>query len=343
MTSRLDDMLAQVDRMADRVDALCAARQDAEWNEADHPRGQPENAGQFGPGGGGSTESPSAPRAPRVAFKETKKVDGKRVQANGAPLPAHIEKLNLPPAWTDVRYSADPDAHLLAVGKDSKGRRQPIYSDKFNTGQAEAKFGRVEELRGKFGYVSKQNEDAQQSTNPKIKDSADCLSLIMKMGVRPGSDDDTGAEVKAYGATTLEGRHVVKTAAGVSLRFIGKKGVSLDLPVEDAGLAAMLMQRAKVAGEGGKLFPATNDKALLRHTHSLDGGGFKTKDFRTHVGTATAYALVQSAPKPTTMAEYKKRVMDVARKVSKKLGNTPAVALQSYISPVVFAEWRIAV
>ena len=123
---------------------------------------------------------------------------------------------------------------------------------------------------------------------------------------------------------------------------LGKKGVPLDLPVEDAGLAAMLMQRAKVAGEGGKLFPATNDKALLRHTHSLDGGGFKTKDFRTHVGTATAYALVQSAPKPTTIAEYKKRVMDVARKVSKTrkyARGCPA----DYISPVVFSEWRIAV
>ena len=45
MISRLDDMLAQVDRMADRVDALCAARHDAEFNEADHPRGQAENAG----------------------------------------------------------------------------------------------------------------------------------------------------------------------------------------------------------------------------------------------------------------------------------------------------------
>jgi DNA topoisomerase-1 len=104
----------------------------------------------------------------------------------------------------------------------------------------------------------------------------------------------------------------------------------------------MLVRRAKAAGPNGKLFPATNDKTLLDYTHSLDGGGFKTKDFRTHVGTATAYDLVQGQPKPTTLAEYKKRVMDVARKVSKKLGNTPAIALQSYINPAVFAEWRMA-
>src|ERR1019366_2295781 len=124
-------------------------------------------------------------------------------------LPEHIEKLKIPPAWTDVRYSDNPDADLLAVGRDAKGRPQSIYSAKFSATQAAAKFERIHELIQKFDYISQQNEDAQRSSDPKLKDSADCLSLIMKMGVRPGSETDTGAKVKAYGATTLEGRHVV--------------------------------------------------------------------------------------------------------------------------------------
>lgn len=37
----------------DRLDGDSRAVPFDEWNEADHPRGQPENAGQFGPGGGG--------------------------------------------------------------------------------------------------------------------------------------------------------------------------------------------------------------------------------------------------------------------------------------------------
>jgi DNA topoisomerase IB len=319
------------------------ARDEAEFREEDHPR---DEDGKFAPSGSGSSRAGHSggqvSGRSRANLKETKVVDGRRVQANGSPLPEHIAKLKIPPAWTDVRYSDDPKADLLAVGKDSKGRVQSVYSEAFGARNAAAKFARIEELRRKFDYIWRQNEEAQQSSNPKIKDSADCLALIMKMGVRPGSEDDTGAKVKAYGATTLEGRHVVETPEGVSLRFIGKKGVSLDLPVEDPGLAAMLIRRAKAAGPNGKLFPATNDKTLLDYTHSLDGGGFKTKDFRTHVGTATAYDLVQGLPKPTTLAEYRKRVMDVARKVSKKLGNTPVIALESYINPAVFAEWRIA-
>lgn len=96
------------------------------------------------------------------------------------------------------------------------------------------------------------------------------------------------------------------------------------------------------AGEGGKLFAETNEKHVLDHVHSLGGGGFKTKDFRTHVGTSTAYEMVKATAAPKTEAEDKKAVMNVAKIVSQRLGNTPVIALQSYISPAVFAEWRQA-
>jgi phage-related protein (TIGR01555 family) len=319
------------------------AQDKAEFNEADHPR---KDDGRFGSGGGGSAakgEGAGSSAGKRGALQATKVVDGKRVQADGSALPDHVVKLKIPPGWSDVRFSADPKADLLAVGKDSKGRVQSVYSQAFADTNAAAKFDRIHELMGKFGEISEQNIDAQRSSNAKVKDSADCLSLIMKMGVRPGSETDTGAKVKAYGATTLEGQHVVKDGDKVSLRFVGKKGVSLDLPVNDPDLAAMLVARSKSAGASGKLFPATNDKALLDHVHGLDGGGFKTKDFRTHVGTSTAYELVKQKPAPTTEKDYKKAVMEVAKEVSQRLGNTPTIALQSYISPTVFAEWRAGI
>lgn len=43
------------------------------------------------------------------------------------------------------------------------------------------------------------------------------------------------------------------------------------------------------------------------------------------------------------MVLYKRAVRAVAVEVSKVLGNTPTVVLQSYISPVVFAKWQAAV
>ena len=45
-------------------------------------------------------------------------------------------------------------------------------------------------------------------------------------------------------------------------------------------------------------------------------------------------------PAPKTEAERKKAVMSVAKVVSSKLGNTPTIALQSYIHPNVFEGWK---
>lgn len=279
-------------------------------------------------------------RATQVSHA-TKTVDGKRVLEDGSPLPEHIQKLVIPPAWTDVKINPDPDGDLLAMGRDAKGRLQPIYSERFAQSQAEAKFMRVQQLAHEFEAISKQNDKDRRSKDERKRDSADCAFLIMRTGLRPGSDDDTGAEKKAYGATTLEGKHVVIEGGKVFLRFTGKKGVSLNLEMDDPEVVKMLKKRKKEAGEDGKLFSKTHDKALLDYTHTLDGGHFKTKDFRTHMGTHTAMKEVAAMEKPKNEKEYKKAVMAVAKKVSAKLGNTPTMALQAYINPVVFADWRM--
>lgn len=161
----------------------------------------------------------------------------------------------------------------------------------------------------------------------------------MKMGIRPGSDSNTKADVKAYGATNLRKEHVVTEGSKTYLRFTGKKGVSLNLEVEDPSVAKMLRRRA--AADSDTLFPEVNEDRLREYSSTLDGGNFRPKDFRTHLGTKTAMdemANVETPPK--NEREYRKAVMAVAKKVSDRLGNTPTIALQSYINPVVFSAWR---
>ena len=100
-------------------------------------------------------------------------------------------------------------------------------------------------------------------------------------------------------------------------------------------------KRKEAAGDDGQLFDIS-EKQLLDHVHSFDGGGFKTKDFRTLLGTRLAQELVAKAKKPTSEATYKKTVREVAMAVARQLGNTPAVALASYINPAIFAPLKIA-
>jgi DNA topoisomerase-1 len=269
--------------------------------------------------------------------------ESKWVTDKGEEMPAHAKALGVPPAWTNVKVAPGPEHDLQAVGYDAKGREQRIYSDKFTQQQADAKFSRIKELMGKRDKVFSQNESNLSHPDPKVRENAAAMKLIQQTGVRPGSENDTGAEKQAYGATTLEGRHVVADKDGnVRLKFVGKKGVNLDIPVEDKATAKMLLDRKAAAGDGGKLFK-TDDSSLRDYSHTLDGGSFKPKDFRMLKGTETARDAVAATPPPKTFKDYKKAVMDIAKKVSTKLGNTPTIALQSYISPHVFAPWREAV
>lgn len=269
----------------------------------------------------------------------TRDKDGKWRTGDGKAAPEHIQKLGIPPAWTNVFVNKDPEGDMMARGNDTKGRLQVRYSDNHNMRAAADKFGRVSELRAKRAEIFKEVAKDAKSDDPQTKENAECLRLVMSTGIRPGSDRDTKAEKQAYGATTLKGEHVVVKGSEVRLRFTGKKGVDLDLPVADRDVAAMLRERAKAAGKDGKLFE-TDAETLRDYSKSKDGGGFKTKDHRTALGTETAVSVVKDHPPPATMKEYKMAIKEVATKVSEVLGNTPAIALKAYIDPNVFASWR---
>src|ERR1044072_6374558 len=118
-----------------------------------------------------------------ATLEPTKTVDGERVTAAGKPLPFHIAALRIPPAWTNVAFSPDPNADLLVVGTDAKGRRQPIYSAAHWSKQAAVKYSKIKELDRKFGTVVRQNDRARTSRDPRIQAAADCAALIIATGI----------------------------------------------------------------------------------------------------------------------------------------------------------------
>ena len=69
-------------------------------------------------------------------------------------------------------------------------------------------------------------------------------------------------------------------------------------------------------------------------------GDFKTKDLRTLLAHDLAAREVAARPAPTTQKEYDKARREVGAVVYASLGNTPAVALGSYIDPAVFGSWQ---
>jgi phage-related protein (TIGR01555 family) len=295
------------------------------------------------PGGGEGSSDPDKESTGGSGGEESTKTAHLQSYSSREDWPEHAKSLKIPPAWKDVRISPMPKADLLATGLDSKGRKQYVYSPTFKNSQADLKFQRVQALQKNMSLIDKQLDGFRKSKDAKVRDHADCMYLVRKTGIRPGSDSDTGGAVKAYGASTLQGHHVWQLGNSVRLRFVGKKGVTISLPVEDAQLGSMLKELRAKAGEKGNLFPSVSDASLRDFTKdNLDHGGFKTKDFRTALAAETANGLVEKVKAPTNPKEYKKAVMEVAKAVSEKLGNTPIVALQSYIPPQIFSGWKSA-
>jgi hypothetical protein len=156
------------------------------------------------------------------------------------------------------------------------------------------------------------------------------------MGLRVGSTKDTKAEQFAYGASTLQRRHVRIEGDTVHLDFDSKKSGHSILNREDPELAALL--RTQVIGKAGndELFPGTNDRKMNRWVQETAGEEFTVRDFRTHLATAEAKAMVDDMPEPMTAREHRQMQLKVGDHVSKILGNTRSESLKSYIDPNVF-------
>jgi DNA topoisomerase-1 len=69
------------------------------------------------------------------------------------------------------------------------------------------------------------------------------------------------------------------------------------------------------------------------------GEEFTAKDFRTWGGTLTAAIGLAERGVAETEAESKRHVAAVMRTVGDRLGNTPAVARASYVSPAVVEQY----
>jgi DNA topoisomerase-1 len=170
------------------------------------------------------------------------------------------------------------------------------------------------------------------------------VRLINLGWFRVGSDRYAKTS-RTFGITTLRKSHVSVRGARISFRFRGKHSIMIRSAIVDPELAAAM--KALIAQPGARLFKFEleggycnlDQRRLNAYIRTYLGAEFTAKDFRTWGGTLTAAVeLAQHAP-PGSETEAKRRIASVMRKVGEKLGNTPAVARSSYVSPAVVEQY----
>ena len=291
---------------------------------ATKPKGSGRSAGTFSTGGM-SAKITGTGKDRKITW----------VDKNGNPVPKaiadRIKAVGTPPGWTNVRLNDNPKAATQVKGTDSKGREQIRMTKTVIEKNAAEKFARLKDFNKVLPKLTAQAEKDMAKGNH----VAALVSLIAKTGFRIGSERDTGAEKKAFGASTLTGKHVTVKGDKLTFKFTGKKGVEIEHELKDKNLAKWIKP---LAGTSQKLFPQASDGKANTYIKTVTGNShFKTKDLRTWNGTAVALREIGNR-QAKSEKEFKAIQKEVATAVAKHLGNTPSVALASYIDPSVWSK-----
>lgn len=253
-----------------------------------------------------------------------------------------IRALAIPPAWTEVWISPRPNGHLLATGRDARGRKQYLYHPRWTEVRDATKYQRMIEFGALLPLVRQRvDEDLARPGLPRQKVIAAVVRLLELTLIRIGNEEYARLN-RSFGLTTLRNRHVSVDGTSIRFRFRGKSGKVHEVGIRDQRLASVIRRLQDLPGQD--LFEYVDPDAAIQTIESEDvneylreatGSDFTAKDFRTWAGTVLAFRTLSSLAPAESESEAKKNLVAAIKTVARDLGNTPAVCRSSYIHPSV--------
>ena len=257
-----------------------------------------------------------------------------------------IKSLVIPPAWKEVWIASSPSAKLQATGVDKAGRKQYIYHPNFRAQQEQVKFDRLIRFAERLPDLRlAMSEHMDNDVLDRERVSAIATRLINRGWFRVGTER-YAKESRTFGITTLRKSHVHVRGNKIAFNFQGKHRSVVRTTLVDAELADAIKELLALRGgrglfryeyEGG-LYSLTGAK-LNDYVRTYLGDEFTAKDFRTWGGTLIAAIELAERGVAKTESEAKRSITAVMRHVGEQLGNTPAVARSSYVSPAVVEQY----
>jgi DNA topoisomerase-1 len=255
-----------------------------------------------------------------------------------------IRKLAIPPAWTDVWIAPFENAHMVATGKDARGRKQYRYHADFSAVRDRAKYAHLVQFAQLLPALRKRlAADLRRPGQSREKVIAVIVTLLERTLIRIGNEDyarDNGS----FGLTTLRNRHVKVRGGDLRFTFRGKSGKDWSLAVTDRRVAKVVRGCQELPGQ--HLFEYRDEAGKVQTVSSGDvnaylqdicGEDISAKDFRTWAGTVLAALAFDGLEDKTPT---KKTVRAVVGEVAERLGNTIAVCRKCYIHPAIFEAFE---
>lgn len=271
--------------------------------------------------------------------------DGERV--SDAEVLSRIRSLAIPPAWTDVWISPDPNGHIQATGRDARGRKQYRYHVGWMACRDEAKFSSLVSFAENLPRLRDRiDADLRRRGLPRERVIASVVWLLDRTLMRIGNEVYT-KQNKSFGLTTLRERHVEVEGARMRFSFTGKSGKEWRLKLTDRRIAGIVQRIEELPGQ--HLFKYLDEDGGSRAVHSQDvnlyikeaiGAEFSSKHFRTWGATTHAAMLLAYTERPDAKAAQRRVLNELVDAVAARLNNTRAVCRQCYIHPQVINAWE---
>jgi DNA topoisomerase-1 len=245
-----------------------------------------------------------------------------------------IETLKIPPAYIGVIINKIKKSKILAIGYDTKGRKQYIYNPKFVANRSQAKYKKIIELNQIFFDIKNQINKDIQSKDENIRDIAIIIYIIIYCGFRVGNKSYEKSN-GSFGVTTIRYKHLKISKGCVYFDFIGKKGVRNIGECNNILISKILHNKMKE-------YQIDSEQSVFQNITSSDVNKYlkqfhpdiTTKDLRTW----NANNLFINYAKDAFDNEVKNPIKKALEQVATKLHNTVAVCKKNYVDPdIIFA------
>ncbi len=274
-------------------------------------------------------------------------VDAKGSAIRDASTVARLKSLAIPPAYTNVRYAADPAAHLQAVGEDAVGRLQYRYHPNWLQVREALKARKLQSMAKALPAIGRAVRSILRGDSGSARHAtAAVVHLVAKTALRAGSDS-YARERGTRGATTLLKSNMEIDGMMVRLHFRSKGAKLVTREVRDRTLAVAC--KGLLTLPGRRLFQYRGTDGGLHAVRASDVNAFlrevsgvhvSLKDFRTLVASAGVMKALSEARPPETQLARKALLRDAIAAAARDLTNTPAVCRKSYVHETVIAAFE---
>ena len=257
-----------------------------------------------------------------------------------------IQRLGIPPAWTEVWICPSSNCHIQATGRDARHRKQYLYHDRWREIRDENKFDRMIAFGKALPKIRRRvAKDLKLTGLPRNKVLATVVQLLERTFIRIGNEE-YARENKSFGLTTMKDRHVEVKGSKLRFRFRGKSGKEHEVDVTDRRIARIVSKLQDLPGQA--LFQYVDDNDEIRDVSSQDvnqylrevtGDDFSAKDFRTLAGTVLTAVALNAQEEFENNKQAKKNITTAIKAVATILGNTPAICRKCYVHPAIFESY----